>query len=363
MTIQWVACSAKTGIVVTDLAALSVPTVSDLICGYATATATLPMDGAPVDWELATRPKASYLVMLDDETPVWGALIAKRTSSQSDVITLSLQTIPAYFLTRHVGDETYEGVDQCEIVADLIDSYAGDSFPVSTSYTASDYTRNRTYRDVSNKTLFDAITELAGVINGAEWAVTWASSTDGSTGKQKYTPVVQIADRLGSAPMDGLMPSVTFDLPGNVLDCAYSEDFTTGAGANRVVASSTASTDTVPTSDAQTYTDPDRPVYEYRFTPSTSITDVETLNDHAEGALARMREGTRSLSLALDASSETCPCTGYALGDTVGFDLTLPSRPNGLQGWARVTGYKRVTEGTQTVTPTLNDLEVTNDGV
>jgi len=360
MSIEWVACYATDGVVITDFPGLDVPSIESVLMGYATATATLPItDDVSEDWPIATNPGAAYLVMLEDGVPTWGGLIATRSRNSSDAVTLSLGTVETYLLRRFVGDVTYADTDQGAIAEALITAYA-DTFPITVDANASAYTRDRTYTDDADKTVYSILSELSGIINGPEWTVRWTTTTVG--GKVAYCPVLVVADRLGSAPLGDLAPATTWDFPGVVTEFEFVEDYTSNNGANDVLAVSTASADVRPQSSHATVVD-GRPKYEARFTPSTSITDTATLDAHAQARLAQVQDGTTSLTLALNATATGGrPGIDFQLGDTVGFTIgddntPLPAFPGGMCGRARVTGYQRTFEP-PIVTPTLTELEL-----
>lgn len=371
MALTWVACWAQSGIVIADLPGVEPTTVSTTMNGYTTAQAALPLPDAPLAWPQATKPFAAYWVLLDDEMPIWGGIVTRRVRSDGDKVTVALMDIPGYFLRRYVGDETFSDVDQCEIVETLVDTYVGDSLPIAVSASASATTRDRTYTDASDKTIFSVITELAGVINGPEWRIGWAEGTSG--GQVTFTPVLYVADRLGSEPPSGLDPAVTFQAPGAlsnsgaaVTSATVTEGYGAGEGANDTLATSTAISDTRPESAHFTYADPDRLVAEYRFTPSTSITNTDTLDGHAEAALARMQEGRTGAEVSTVYAGDPKIDVDLVLGDTVGLvlggtfndngDPAMPAFPEAYVATARLMGWSLTVGPEPVLTPTLGEI-------
>jgi hypothetical protein len=83
-----------------------------------------------------------------------------------------------------------------------------------------------------------------------------------------------------------------------------------------------------------------RPTFEYRWTPSTSIKETETLNDHAARALAAMKNG--GIGLELTANRAEAPKLGrdWFIGDEIGFDLIAPAWPDGITGTGRAVGWR-----------------------
>lgn len=366
-TYQWVSCNANTGVVIMDLPGLSVPDVEDVMMGYSTTSGDLMLTNTtPTEWVNATRPGAAYLVLLEDDVPVWGGLIGRRErTEESNKVTLALATIPSYLRRRFVGDVTFTDEDQCAIVEAVVAAYGETGgLPFDYDVSASATTRDRTYRDIDDKTVYSVLSELAGVEGGPEWMVGWiACDVDG---KRAFCPELIVRDRLGSTPNAGMDPAVTWGFPpGAVASFRFVEDYTDGQGANDVLAVSTAINNERPESAHATITDDDRPTHEARFTPSTSITEVATLDAHAARKLGQVGAGTITLALDLNAEASRFG-TDVSMGDTVGFrlmgttDAPLLNFPGGLTGTARVVGHKRTLTGVPTITPYLADLEITD---
>jgi hypothetical protein len=351
--ISWAACDAATGVVILDIANVSMGEFSDTIMGYASTTATLPTRELPPGWSRIVRPRATTWVQLVNDVPVAGGMVVKKDTSSPDAVDVVLTTIPDYFRGRYVGDEAFTGVDQCEIAATLVESYAADSLALDVVFEPSARTRDRTYVNAEDKSLYSALTELAGVDNGPEWAVYWSATTVGS--QQAYVPVFYAADRLGTHPTNGLKPAVTFERGTSITAFAHTEDYTVGKGANSITAVSTAFEDVRPESDPAIATT-DRVTFEYRFTPSTSISIKETLDEHAAGALARMADGTESLTLTLVDVEGATAGIDYGLGDTVGIAIDGSAFEQPLIGTARVVGWQRTYGSQPKVIPTLTDI-------
>jgi hypothetical protein len=356
MGLQWVACSAKTGVVICELPGLKVDRIATSICAYSAAIATLAIeDTTDPEWERGTLPGGAYLVALDGELPKWGALVAERPRAFGQAVILSLITIEGYMDRRFVNDNVgFIAQDQCSIIEDLVDVYVGDTFPIRVDASASATTRDRTYAASADKSIYSALVELAGVIDGPEWTVGWEATLVG--GQRAYKPVLYVADRLGSAPNAGMDPAVTFEYPGPVSSGTYTEDYSAGAGANDVLAVSTAIADVRPESSHAVYVDAARPTFEMRFTPSDGISETATLDAHAEATLARVQDGAVSLTMVLDYGSAPKPGVDWSLGDTVGFRVTSPEFPGGLNGTARVRGWSMSLGATPSIEPMLTEV-------
>lgn len=374
MAYSWIAVALRDGKVIAPLPNLTCESVGVRICNYQSATASLPVGGVgvdapPVDWLLGTLHGGAALVLVDDPedgtlpVPVWGGFVTKRTRTTGDTVSLSVATLEAYLDTRFVGDVTFTATDQNTIISNLVGSYVNDgTINVRVQVVgAAGVARDKTYKSTDNKSVLSAITELAGVIGGPEWTIGW----EWQHSPERLTPVLYVGTRLGTAVTPGLMPAATFEAPGSIITAQYDEDYSAGKGANSVIASSSASTTTQPTSPPQVYIDPSRPTFEYRFTPSTSISNVSTLTAHAQSALAQMQQGSRALTMT--AAVESAPRLGrdWSLGDDIGYVIggldqsgndTVPAFPGGISGTARALGWDLTISGVQTVTPILGGV-------
>jgi len=182
-------------------------------------------------------------------------------------------------------------------------------------------------------------------------------------------PVFRVGTRLGTPVRDGLAPNATFEIPGPVSEVELEEDFSAANGATDVLATSSASGDARPQSRHVVTADPERPTFEYRFSPSTSITDTGTLDDHATARAAAMRDG--ALALSLGSVTKHAPRVGveWNAGDDIGYVVggpdrfgreTVPAFPGGLTGVARAVGWElhfATDKAPEKITPVLQDPE------
>lgn len=369
-TIQWVAVEARTGKVIADLPLLSCPRVRRSIGRYETATATLPIavGSTPENWLDATQPGAANLILLQDDLPIWGGMVLRRNRGVGDTVELTVATLESYFDRRFVGDVTYTSTGQNTIASGLVTSYiaagVNGGLPIRVEVLGGAGTlRDRTYADRDDRTVYSALTDLMGVDGGPEWTVEW----EWQHSPERITPVFRVAARIGVAPMLGLFPAATFEYPGQVSIVSLADDFSSNKGANSVVAVTTAQGDVRPQSPAQVRVDGSRPTFEYRWTPSTSITVVDTLTAHAVSALDVLGSGTSSLSLT--AVVQDAPKLGvdWSIGDDIGFKLggidqagneTADAFPGGMSGVARAVGWEYEPDGIGYVTPILAGTEV-----
>jgi len=350
--LSWVATNANNGSIITDLPNLRVDGALKRTIGrHESQTATLPLDGAPSNWRTATRKKSVFLVALSEPLeneprgePVWGGMVTERTTSHEEGVKLSMATAEDYLNDRYVGDETYVSWEQNDIVEDLVVKYvATDGIPIRVVKMAGpNPTRDRTYLDKDDKTVYALLEELSGVIGGPEWTIGWEWVDELSLGLVLY-----VGGRLGSAAPAGLGPASWFHLPGNATNAELVEGYRRGEGANDVMAVSSGSADARPQSSHHTAPTDGRPKIELRWSPSTSITDIGTLEGHAERALTGLQAGTVALSITANREEST----PFQLGDDVGFDLTSWAWPDGITGTARVLGIEWTDT---TITPVLD---------
>jgi len=191
-------------------------------------------------------------------------MVTQRPKDLTDNLPLALATIESYLDRRLVGDVTYTGVGQNAIVADLfarfvvIGPHGGIPFRVQYATAGAGQVRDRSYLRTDRKTVYSALTELSAVLGGPEWTVEWETWIDGG-GITHITPVLYVGDRVGTPVTPGLAPAATFDAPGCIIAAVMVEDYSSGKGANSVIAYSSATAGTVPTSPAQVAADDGAP--------------------------------------------------------------------------------------------------------
>lgn len=365
--LSWVATEALTGELIADLPLLEVDKVKSVIGRYDSVQASLPVPEAPENWERATLHGATNMILLADNPndpahgiPLWGGMVKPRRRTHQDKITMTLATIESYLDGRYVGDETFTGVGQNTILATLLTNYVltgpNGGIPLRIAYSGAGTLRDRTYQDQNNMTVYSAFQNFMGVIDGPEWTIGW----EWQTSPERLTPVCYISTRIGSAVTAGLGPNATFEMPGPVTEFEFTEDYSQGKGATTVVASSSGTTSARPQSTPQSIADPDRPTFEYRFTPSTSITDTDTLDSYAGTAATALAGGTNAITLS--ATVEDGPRLGidWFIGDDIGYQIggldsdgneTVPSFPGGKSGIARAVGWEMSLGNTPIITP------------
>jgi hypothetical protein len=369
-TLSWVSTEIRTGRVIADLPDLAGSNGGDLTVAvqmgnYQSCAVNLPLPTAPENWQRAVKEGGSNLVLLQDGDPIWGGFVNRENRTAGDEVELSLVTLEGYLDRIYVGDETFTGVGQNTIAQTLVNKYAvdgvlGNGLPIRVVVTSggAGTVRTRNYLDTDNKTLYSILQDLAGIDGGIEWTIGWEHLSS----PERYTPIFYVGTRLGSAVTPGLAPAATFEMPGPVTDFSYSIDFSDGKGATVVKAYSSGQGTTQPQSAVQSSVDPDRARFEYRWTPSTSITDVATLTSHALSKLTQISTGTITVALSAFAADAPQLFTDWNTGDDIGYVIggldingldTVPAFPGGKAGIARAIGWQLTLSNTPIVTPVL----------
>lgn len=366
MALSWLAVNANDGSVITDLPTLKVDgALKATLMRYESQTVSLPTwaDGAddapPSNWLTATRPGATFLVALGEPEeneprgmPLWGGMVIRRNRIPGAGVKMSLVTAEGYLDRIYVGDIGMTE-PQNVLVKRLVEEYAQNAYayppalPIRVQVVGvNGVVRERNYLDSADKTLYSILSDLSGVLGGPEWTIGWEWVDE-----RKLGLVLTVGDRIGSPPPAGLNPNAQFYLPGDVTEAELVEGYGADEGANDVMAVSSGTEDARPQSPHQTNDTDLRPRFEYRWTPSTSITDVDTLTAHAQRALAAMKDG--SLALTLTANREEAPMLGrdWFIGDDIGFSIEAPEFPGGLVGTARCVGWELTDT---TVTPLID---------
>lgn len=349
---QFLAVSLVDGTVLAELPNLQLTRLSYRFEEVTRETAVLPWYGICRNWDEATMPYQVAVLLVRNEIVLWGGIVVKRERSlESKGVILTMATVEHYLDSVFVGNHSYVDRDQCDIVKDLVASTIdGHRFNLQVETSSSRVRRDRSYSAESDKTLLSVLQELANVLNGPEWCTMWRKLDDG-----RYQPVLKVADHIGSSTV-----VTTFD--ENVMTSfTVTEDYTSGYGANCVMAVSTADAGDRPQSDAMTVSQPHRPVVEYVFQPSSSITNKTTLNSHAQSTLLQIADGTKTIKMGLALLAAPVIYREWQPGDLISWDVADEGGffTGFSKGSARIIGYEIDFTGVWTITPTLQD-EVTN---
>lgn len=349
---QFLAVSLVDGTVLAELPDLQLTRLSYRFEEVTSETAVLPWHGICRNWDEATMPYQVAVLLVRGEIVLWGGIVVKRERSFEDKgVSLTMATVEHYLDSVFVGNHSYVDHDQCDIVKDLVTSTIdGHRFNLQVETSSSRVRRDRSYSEESDKTLLSVLQELANVLKGPEWCTMWRKLDDG-----RYQPVLKVADHIGSSTV-----ATTFD-ESVMTSFTVTEDYTSGYGANCVMAVSTADAGDRPQSDAMTVSQPHRPVVEYVFQPSSSITNKETLDAHAQSTLLQVADGTKTIKMGLNLLAAPVIYQEWQPGDLISWDV---ADERGFftgfsKGSARIIGYEIDFSGVWTITPTLQD-EVTN---
>lgn len=343
--VQFLSVSLVDGTVLAEFPDLQASKFSYRFEEVTSETVTIPWRNIPSNWGEATVPYGTAILLVRESTVMWGGIVVKRErTSQGWGLSLTLATLEHYLDSVYVGDHAYSKRDQCEIVTDLVSSTLKDHrFVLSVESAASSIRRDRTYKASSDKTLLSVLQELSSVQDGPEWGTSWRA------GDGVYTPVLTVADRIGS-----VAPITTFD-ESVMTSFRVVEDYTDGYGANMVTAVGESTDENQLRSDVMVAEQSYRPVVEHIVRPSSSITRKETLDAHASSALAQLRDGTVTVDMALSLMAAPIVYEEWKPGDVVAWTVADESgRFDGFErGEARVVGYDIDFSGVWTITPIL----------
>lgn len=342
---QFLAVSLTSGIVLAEFPDLQCPKLSYRFEETTSETVLIPWRNIPANWDEATVPYGTAILLVRGSTVLWGGIVAKRERTlQGSGLSLTLTTVEHYLESVYVGDHVYSNRDQCEIVKDLVSSTLdGHRFMFSVEASPSRIRRDRTYEADSGKTLLSAIQELSNVQNGPEWCTSWRG------GDGVYLPVLTVADRIGS-----FTPVTTFD-ESVMASFRVLEDYTSGYGANVVWAVGGTAGETKLRSDVMVAEQSYRPVVEHVVNASSSIMRKETLDGHASASLRQLRDGTNTVNMTLSLMAAPIVYEEWSPGDVVSWTVADDSgRLVGFDhGEARVVGYDIDFSGVWTITPVL----------
>nr|UVM80611.1 MAG: hypothetical protein [Bacteriophage sp.] len=342
---QFLAVSLTSGIVLAEFPDLQVSKLSYRFEEITSETVMLPWRNIPSNWNEATVPYGTAILLTRGSTVLWGGIVVKRERTlQGSGLSLTLATVEHYLDSVYVKDHVYSNRDQCEIVKDLVSSTLKDHrFMISVETSPSSIRRDRTYEAYSGKTLLSAIQELSNVQNGPEWCTSWRG------GSGVYLPVLTVADRIGS-----ITPVTTFD-ESVMTSFRVLEDYTAGYGANVVWAVGATTGETQLRSDVMAAEQSYRPVVEHVVNASSSVTRKETLDEHASAALWQLRDGTNTVDMTLSLMAAPIIYESWEPGDTIAWTIPDDSgRFAGFdQGEARVIGYDIDFSGVWTIMPVL----------
>lgn len=366
-TIRWIGCDLVTGKIVEELPNLRTNgTISRIIGTYTSARFTLPIPlggpgRPPKNWMGATEPGRSMMVALAGNTPIWAGIVLTREGGTDATVDLACVSLEGYLDRRYITGHMWTAQDQTSvIVAGLVGDANTEGIALIVDAPASGILHDREYKETDNKTVYSGLRELMGVQAGPEWTIdlSWADAEETVIAK-----TVRARSRIGVA---ATTPEAVFETTANAVFSSlgasearykYMQDYTSGKGANHIVAYSSGEGDDQPRSAPvrdEVLLSAGWPRWEYRFQPSTSISNTATLDGHATGKLPLMRLGAKTYAVTARWSAYPALGTHWNIGDDVGWKLTGHLNPNGVVGQGRVVGWELNAE-TDLVTPVLYD--------
>lgn len=349
MDTEWLAVKLVTGNVVGELPNLQCTKLQYRIGQMTTSEAILPWENIPSNWYDITRPYTSAVLLVSGDTVLWGGIIIKRERElASNGITLTLSTIEHYLDSVYVKTVSYRQTQQTKIAGNLVNLTEAHRFYVKPDVGESIYLRDRDYDETQNKTVLSALQELSNVINGPEWYGTWHETDAGH-----YQPSIVIRDTIGQYREQAVFEESA------MAKLTVLEDYSTGYGANMVQATSSADGGENPLSNWQVYNDFARPVIEYKYQAGTSITRLDTLNQHALNELNSIKNGTTTISFTTSLENSPQPGIDWNLGDIVKYQLSSVSQylPDFGSGKVRIIGYDLDYSQAWQLTPLLRPVE------
>jgi len=353
--LTWLGCDLTSGEVIAEFLDMS-GSISRVLGAYTSSSLALPIPrsgpGALGDLAFqATEPGKSMIVAVVNDVPTWAGIVLTRSGSNGATLELGCVSLEGYYERRYVADHEWTDQDESSVIArGLALDAATQGINVILDCPATGVKRSRTYLSNDDATVYSRLRELMGVEDGPEWTidVDW----DDEFLRNKVRKTLRVRKHIGVASSN---PSAVFTTRGQSSAIyTYIEDYTDGRGANHVTATSSGEGEDRPVSVPQTAVATGWPRYERRFSPSTSISDISTLNAHAAQELALRRYGSRTITI--EARWDAVPRLNldWRLGDDIAWDLVGHRHPDGYRGQGRVIGWE-LDSGAGVVRPILWD--------
>lgn len=367
MTYRWLAYDLMSGTKLAELP-LNSPRFGGTLGGVGRfmATMTVPADDPIVAAELMRATVAERTIVYPERNGVLvgegGYIIWSRRTKASGPVQLVGASIASILRrNRIVADLTFSATDQFTIAQALVDhlqGQAGGDVGIVVGTQTCGVTRDRTYWAYERKNIGDALTQLAAVQNGFEWAIDLAWSTDASPVPTK-TLTLSYPRRGRAATDTGLI----FELGKNIVDYDLHEDGTRSAR----------SVDTIGSGDGvdmriSTATRTDLIDAGYPLTAEVlAFKDVSvqaTLDDHATEAVSSRSATPTFLTVVVDADDPESGIGQWITGDEVQvritdhqFPVTSSGRP-GLEGVYRIVAWEAqpADDGREVVAITLGPI-------
>lgn len=342
--VEWIACELVSGDKIAYLQGVE-GTISRALGAYTSDTLTVP---APLTGPLAMQgllhqsiwpdqlPTVMVVCVVND-LPQWGGIVWKVRGGTDARIELGCATLESYLDRRYIGEHTFTQVDQATIVGTLGQAVNVEGIDLEIDAPLSGTLRDREYHDDEDATYYTRLTELMDVDGGPEWTIDldWKTST-----KQGIRKILRVRDRIGSTTPRGPLATQSKAVTHYGVTYDYGKD----RGANDVLAYSSGEGVVRPQSQHIRNTiaiESGVPRVEHRWSPSSSIKSTTVLNSHATSALYRLDGGTTSL--AVTSRWNVAPARlgiDLDLGDDISYSLVGHMHPTGLNGTARMVGYR-----------------------
>ncbi|MFE2140175.1 hypothetical protein ACFXA3_00145 [Streptomyces sp. NPDC059456] len=339
LELAWYGCDLHTGRITDELAAITAQGLSRRLGAATSASLDLALPGAPSEWETATDPGRTLLVAVDTltSTPLWAGITLTRAGGSANVVQLGLGSPEGYLDRRYPGAYS-NTADASTVIADLAAPIATDGLPITFDVTASGLTLDYVSVDTDDKSILSSIQTITAMEGAPEWTidVVW-----GDAAHTQFALVMRIRPQIGTVSS----PQAIFDMPGCISDYTLTESYESGKGATVVQASGDGEGEVRLQSDVQIASDliaAGWPRWVHRYSPGTSVTDLDQLNAHAARTLALLQAGSRAWTVKAAASAAPRLGTDWVLGDSLGVEVS-PGRslrhPLGITLTGRAYGW------------------------
>lgn len=341
LDIDWYSCDLVSGRVVTQI-----PQVNGKpkrVIGQAESvnlTVPIPQSGPgafPIDRAMqATVPGTTMIVPVINAVPAAGFIVMDRVTQSSPTIDLACVSIEGYLDRRYVGDHEWKGEDENSVIATgLLQDAQNEGINLILDTPRTGRNRDRTYAHDADATVLARRQELADVENGPEFTIDLDWSDDTETVVDK---VVRSRNRIGTLSDK---PDAMFDTMGSS-QATYklTESYSDGRGANHVIAVGSGQGEDRPESDPVNEVLSGWPRYEARIQPSTSISDVDTLNEHARSELELRKYGSRVWEITVRWGTYPQMFLDWDIGDDVAWLVTGAAHPSGIRARGRIIGWE-----------------------
>lgn len=343
--VTWLGINDATGRVIAELPDMA-GDVSRLLTAFDSSKLTYPLADAPsgVPVELlmqATEPRATSIVAVANNIPVWSGRVLQRVGGSGKDLTLGCVTPEASFKNMQVGTQIFTGEDRAvvarRIVTDAVRPGGGSHIELAFDVTRTGDLIDREYLASDLTNVYDALRALAagGLL---EWTIDhqWTS-----TAQNQISRILRIAPRIGRV---GTGTTPLFETAGSVVGYTMDENFSSDRYANAVTVYGDGEGEDLPVSDT---------VYDavalssgvpivHRALHVRDVTDPLELTEIAQAELGSHQGG--AIVWTIDSVYNAYPRLGFdaGLGDDIDWDVHGPRHPQelgGARGRGRMIGW------------------------